>query len=203
MPSLRITLLSVALVLAVAACGDSTSDADAQLDDETTTEAPGTTTTLAAGETTSEAPADTTTTSGVAGEGTPVDGETVTLHYTGTLDSGEEFDSSVGGEPFSFVVGSGGVIAGFDVAIRDMQVGEKKTVRIPPQDAYGERSDDFIVDFPIEQAPEGLAVGDQVALSNGQPATVVAVTDTTITIDANHPLAGEALTFELELLSIS
>jgi FKBP-type peptidyl-prolyl cis-trans isomerase 2 len=202
MRPLRILLLAVALVLAAAACGDSASDADAPLDDASTTEAPGDTTTVP-GDTTTEAPAETTTTSGVAREGSPVDGDTVTLHYTGTLDSGEQFDSSVGGDPFSFVVGSGGVIAGFDVAVRDMAVGEKKTVRIPPQDAYGERSDDFIVEFPIEQAPEGLVVGDQVALSNGQPATVVAVTDTTITIDANHPLAGEALTFELELLSIT
>lgn len=201
MRPVRITLLAAALVLTAAACGGADSDADTQLvDDETTSEAPTETTTAAP--TTSEAPGETTT-SVVAREGSPVDGDTVTLHYTGTLDSGEQFDSSVGGEPFSFVVGSGQVIPGFDVAVRDMQLGEKKTVRIPPQDAYGERSDDFIVDFPIEQAPEGLVVGDQVALSNGSPATVIAVTDTTITIDANHPLAGEALTFELELVSIS
>jgi FKBP-type peptidyl-prolyl cis-trans isomerase 2 len=201
MRPLRITLLAAALVLTAGACGGGDSDADTRLvDDETTSEAPGETTTAAP--TTSEAPGETTTTSAAAREGSPMDGDTVTLHYTGTLDSGEEFDSSVGGEPFSFVVGSGNVIPGFDVAVRDMQLGEKKTVRIPPQDAYGERSDDFIVDFPIEQAPEGLVVGDQVALSNGSPATVVAITETTITIDANHPLAGEALTFELELLSI-
>ncbi len=75
-------------------------------------------------------------------------------------------------------------------------------MRIEPADAYGERTDAAIIDVPADSAPEGLEVGDQVQLGNGQPGTVIEITDETITIDANHPLAGQALTFEIELVSI-
>lgn len=134
---------------------------------------------------------------------TAQDGDTVAVHYRGTLDDGSEFDSSAGREPLTFVVGSGQVIGGFDEAVRGLAEGDARTVRIDPENAYGERTDAAIIEFPADSAPEGLEPGDQVTLGNGQTATVVEVGDETIKIDANHPLAGQALTFEVELISIS
>ena len=130
------------------------------------------------------------------------DTDLVEVHYTGTLDDGSEFDSSRGGTPLQFVVGAGQVIPGFDQAVRGLAIGDSRTVRIPPEDAYGEYDPAFILEFPADGAPEGLAAGDQVTLTNGQRAVVLEVTADTVTIDANHPLAGEALTFEIELVSI-
>ena len=130
------------------------------------------------------------------------DGDTVAVHYRGTLDDGTEFDSSEGRDPLSFVVGSGQVIAGFDDAVRGLAVGESRTVRIEPEDAYGEYTEEAVIDFPADSAPEGLQVGDAVTLGNGGRGTVLEITDEFVKIDANHPLAGEALTFEIELVSI-
>ena len=130
------------------------------------------------------------------------DGDAVTVHYTGTLDDGSEFDSSAGRDPLPFVVGEGQVISGFDEAVRGLAVGESTTVRIEPEDAYGEYSDQAIIEFPADAAPEGLSVGDNVTLSNGAPGTVLEISDGVVTIDANHPLAGKALTFEVELVSL-
>jgi peptidylprolyl isomerase len=128
-------------------------------------------------------------------------GDTVSVHYRGTLDNGEEFDSSRGREPLTFTIGVGQVIEGFDSAVTGMAIGESRTVRLEAAQAYGERRDDLVVAVPKDQAPEGLAEGQQVLLGN-TPATVIDVNDTEITVDANHPLAGEALTFEIELVSI-
>ncbi len=133
---------------------------------------------------------------------TAKDGDTVAVHYTGTLDDGSQFDSSAGREPLEFVVGSGQVIAGFDQAVRGLEVGASRQVRMEPADAYGEVRDDMVMTVPAEQAPEGLSVGDQVA-AGGMPATVVAIDDDSVTIDANHQLAGQALTFDVELVSIA
>lgn len=130
------------------------------------------------------------------------DGDTVSVHYGGTLDDGEVFDSSEGRDPLTFVVGQGQVIAGFDEAVRGMAVGDKKKVHIEPADAYGERSDDRVVTVPLNSAPAGLAVGDRVQLGNGAPATVLEVTSDNVTVDANHPLAGKALNFEIEIVSL-
>jgi FKBP-type peptidyl-prolyl cis-trans isomerase 2 len=130
------------------------------------------------------------------------DGDKVQVHYHGTLDDGEVFDSSRERAPLPFTVGSGGVINGFDDAVRGLAVGESVTVRLEPADAYGERSDDRILSVPIDQVPEGVSVGAQLQLSNGLRATVTAVSDETVTLDANHELAGKALTFEIELVSI-
>jgi FKBP-type peptidyl-prolyl cis-trans isomerase 2 len=130
------------------------------------------------------------------------DGDRVMVHYRGTLDDGSEFDSSEGRDPLEFVVGSGQVISGFDDAVRGLAVGESVTVRIPPEDAYGPRVDEAIIEIPIDQAPEGLQVGDQVQLVSGGRATVLEVREDAVVIDANHPLAGQALTFEIELVSI-
>jgi peptidylprolyl isomerase len=131
-----------------------------------------------------------------------VDGDQVAVHYRGTLDDGSEFDSSAGRDPLEFEVGSGQVIAGFDDAVRGLAVGDSVTVRIPPEDAYGPRTDDAIIEVPADQAPEGLQVGDQVQLATGARATVLEVRDDVVVIDVNHPLAGEALTFEIELVAI-
>lgn len=130
------------------------------------------------------------------------DGDAVTVHYTGTLDDGTEFDSSAGRDPLPFVVGGGQVIAGFDEAVRGLAVGESRTVRIATENAYGEYSDQAIIEFPADAAPDGLAVGDAVTLSNGAPGTVVEIADGVVKIDANHPLAGQALTFDIELVSL-
>lgn len=130
-------------------------------------------------------------------------GETVRVHYAGTLDDGEEFDSSAGGDPLQFTVGVGMMIPGFDSAVEGMTVGESKTVTIAAAEAYGERIEDAIVEFPIADVPEEFRVeGMQVDLGNGLPSTVVEVTDDIVRVDTNHPLAGEALTFEITLVEI-
>ncbi|MDA3041214.1 MAG: FKBP-type peptidyl-prolyl cis-trans isomerase [Actinomycetota bacterium] len=133
---------------------------------------------------------------------TAQDGDHVAVHYTGTLDDGSQFDSSAGRDPLEFVVGSGQVIVGFDHAVRGLAEGESRSVRMEASDAYGERDDNLVVSVPASQAPAGLSVGDQVA-AGGRPATVVSVDSETVTIDANHQLAGEALTFDVELVRIS
>ena len=137
------------------------------------------------------------------------DGKKVKAHYRGTLDDGTQFDSSYDrGEPIAFTCGAGQMIAGFDAAVRDMAVGEKKTVHIPAADAYGERRDDLVIEFPREQVPnaEQLSCGDTVYLSGpgGQPvpATVARITPKVIAVDANHELAGKDLNFDIELVEV-
>ena len=128
-------------------------------------------------------------------------GDKVSVNYRGTLDDGTEFDSSKGRAPLQFTVGAGDVIAGFDQAVTGLKVGESKKVRMEAKDAYGERRDDLIVNVPAAQAPTGLAVGQTVSLG-GRPAVVTAISAESVTVDANHELAGKALTFEVELVSI-
>ena len=130
------------------------------------------------------------------------EGDKVAVHYHGTLDDGTVFDSSRERAPLEFVIGSGQVIPGFDAAARDLEPGQKKTVRMEPEDAYGGANLELVFEVPIEQVPEPLKEGDRVELMNGAPAVVTSVTDTIVTVDANHPLAGQALTFEIELVSI-
>jgi peptidylprolyl isomerase len=135
-------------------------------------------------------------------------GDTVRVHYTGTLDDGTVFDSSTGREPLEFTLGEGQVIAGFEEAVTGMEVGETKASRIDADEAYGSRRDDLLLDVPREQIPAeiDLQIGQQLTLQqpNGQavPVTVAELSDETVTLDANHPLAGEALTFELTLVEI-
>ncbi len=130
------------------------------------------------------------------------DGDRVRVHYRGTLDDGTEFDSSKGRQPLAFQVGSGQVIRGFDDAVRGLEVGQSRKVRMEAKDAYGEVRPEMIVEVPIAQAPAGVKTGDKVRLGNGQPATIREVTAETVKVDANHELAGKALTFEVELVSI-
>ena len=136
------------------------------------------------------------------------DGDTVKVHYTGTLEDGTTFDTSVGREPLEFTLGEGRVIPGFEEVVKGMQVGQSKTVTIPPERAYGPRLDDLALVIEREQLPENLdpEVGQQLQMQQADArTTVVVVTDvseTTITVDANHPLAGKGLTFEIELVEI-
>lgn len=132
----------------------------------------------------------------------PVSGDRVMVHYTGTLDDGSEFDSSQGRDPLEFEVGAAQVIPGFEKAVEVLSVGESTTFRLKPGDAYGEARDDLVFEVPQANAPDGLTVGDSVQLATGQPATVLAVSEQTVKIDANHPLAGQALTFSVELMSV-
>ncbi len=129
-------------------------------------------------------------------------GDGVSVHYHGTLDDGEVFDSSRQRAPLDFVVGGGQMITGFDQAVRGLAVGDLVTVRIEPEEAYGIRDERLILEFPSADAPEGIQVGDQVQLSNGQRAVVIELTHEIVRIDANHALAGQALTFEIELVAI-
>lgn len=130
------------------------------------------------------------------------DGDTVAVHYKGTLDNGETFDSSEGRQPLSFTVGTGQVIPGFDNAVRGLTVGETVTVRIEPENAYGLHLPDLIISIPAANMPEGLNLGDQITSGQGVTAIVLEITEEFVRIDANHELAGEALTFEIVLVSI-
>ncbi len=130
------------------------------------------------------------------------------VHYTGKLDDGTIFDSSREREPLSFTLGAGQVIPGFDDALMGMTVGDSKTVRIPADQAYGEHRDDLVLEVTLDQFPADAnpQVGQQFELrtQSGQPipATVTEVSGSTAKLDANHPLAGQALTFELELVAV-
>jgi peptidylprolyl isomerase len=134
------------------------------------------------------------------------EGQTVLVHYRGTLADGSEFDSSRERDPLEFTVGSGDVIPGFDEAVRDLEPGESKTVTIPAASAYGERTDEALQEFPKTAFPEEPEVGWMVELQSeeGQrvPATVAEVGDELVVLDFNHPLAGQDLTFEIELLAV-
>jgi len=136
-------------------------------------------------------------------------GNTVTVHYTGTLDSGVEFDSSRERDALSFLVGAGHVIPGFDKAVLGMTEGESKTVTIPPEEAYGLKNEGAVQEVGKDRFPEGFdaSVGETVTGQNaegqGFMATIIAEENESVTLDFNHPLAGEALTFEVELVSIT
>ena len=135
-------------------------------------------------------------------------GDVVRVHYTGKLANGEEFDSSVKREPLEFTVGAGQMIKGFDAALPGMSVGDKKTINIPAEEAYGERIDEAIIDFPKENVPPDMKLepGMSLTLTNehGQPVPVlvVEVKDDVIVLDANHFLAGHELVFDIELVEI-
>jgi len=135
-------------------------------------------------------------------------GDTVHVHYRGTLADGSEFDNSAGGDPLTLTLGSGEVIPGFETAIEGMTAGEKKTHTIPAEDAYGERREELVFTVGREQMPidDAIEVGDmlRVGFPDGTSAEVqvAALDGQSVTLDANHPLAGQDLTFELELVSI-
>ena len=135
-------------------------------------------------------------------------GDVVRVHYTGTLEDGSQFDSSVGRAPLEFTVGAGQMIAGFDAGVVGMAVGEKKTILIGPDHGYGQKDPSAIIEFPSSNIPEGMTVevGMKLNLQNqyGQPVPVVVmeVKEDVIIMDANHFLAGKDLTFEVEIVEI-
>jgi peptidylprolyl isomerase len=135
-------------------------------------------------------------------------GDAVQVHYTGKLADGTVFDSSVGREPLEFTLGAGQMIPGFEKAVFGMKVGEKKTVTIPADEAYGPYRDDLVVEISREKLPSDMTpeVGQQLVMRQPDGTEIVvvitAVSDETVTIDANHPLAGKELTFEIELVKI-
>lgn len=132
------------------------------------------------------------------------EGDTVKVHYTGTLEDGSQFDSSQGKDPLEFVVGGGQMIAGFDKGVLGMTVGEKKSITLGPEDAYGYPSDERIMEVDKSNFPPDLQleVGMELSGPGGFPVKVMEITDSAVTIDANHPLAGKTLIFELELVEI-
>jgi len=135
-------------------------------------------------------------------------GDTVTIHYKGQLDSGEVFADSEGEEPIELIIGNGQYIPGFEQGVVGMEEGEKKMVTLPPEEAFGTRRDELVVTVDRHQFPEDLtpAVGQrfQVKQESGAPleVTVADLDEETVTLDANHPLAGYTLTFEIQLVAV-
>ncbi len=144
------------------------------------------------------------------------DGDKVRVHYTGRLESGEIFDSSMCSDeecgcdtaPLEFTIGAGDVIPGFEKAVVGMSIGESKTVTIPVDEAYGARNEELVASVERTNIPEDLTLelgaSLEVTQENGEqfPVVITGVTDTHVTLDANHPLAGRDLTFDIHLLEI-
>ena len=135
-------------------------------------------------------------------------GDTVRIHYTGTLTDGTQFDSSSGRDPLEFELGSGQVIPGFDSAVDGMNVGDNKTVAIAPEEAYGVRHEQLVQEVPKSALPEELSPEVGMQLQSQSPdgqvmlLLVTEVTDDALTVDGNHPLAGQTLNFDIELVEI-
>jgi len=135
-------------------------------------------------------------------------GDKVSVHYHGKLTDGSTFDSSEGREPLNFVAGEGQVIKGFDEAVLDMQPGDKKTVHIPVAEAYGHRNEDMVMEYPISDFPADMQpqIGMELQMGDDQgnvfPVVITEVNGDMVTLDANHPLAGQDLVFDLEVVAI-
>lgn len=135
-------------------------------------------------------------------------GDKVKVHYHGKLTDGTTFDSSAGREPLEFEVGAGMMIPGFDKGVLGMSVGDKKTINISPDDAYGQVLDELFMEFPKDRFPQDMQpeVGMTLNMSNGQgqqfPVVVAEIKDDVVILDANHPLAGQELIFDIELVGV-
>ena len=135
-------------------------------------------------------------------------GDKVAIHYVGTLDDGEQFDSSrERGEPISFTVGGGMMIPGFDNGVMDMKVGDTKTLKCAPADAYGEVNPANVMKVPKQEVMDAVGeeytvVGSKLMVGQGMTATISEISDTECTLDCNHPLAGKTLNFDIELMSL-
>ena len=134
-------------------------------------------------------------------------GDKVKVEYTGTLDDGSVFDSSEGRGPLEFIIGNGEVISGFENGIKDMKLNQEKTIKIKPQDAYGEKNEQLIREIPRDKFPPDVQVSSHLVLKSpeGQqiPAFVSQVNEDNIVIDMNHPLAGKELTFKVKVVGIN
>jgi FKBP-type peptidyl-prolyl cis-trans isomerase 2 len=136
-------------------------------------------------------------------------GDRIKVHYTGKLDDGCVFDSSKDGDPLEFVIGEGGLIKDFENAVKGMSVGESTTIHIAAADAYGVYRDDLLIEVPRERIPTEIEPGVGLALCMQRNdcstlnVVISAVTDTTVTLDANHRLAGKDLTFDIEMVEIA
>ena len=132
-------------------------------------------------------------------------GDNVQVHYEGRFEDGEVFDSSKGKEPIEFEAGSDALIPGFSTAVVGMAVGDSKTVTLPAADAYGERDPKRIQQVKLDQMPDGVKVGDRLVAESGEheiPVEVTAIVDGQVILDANHPLAGKTLIFDIEVVGI-
>ena len=135
-------------------------------------------------------------------------GKTVKVHYKGTLDDGTVFDSSEGRDPIEFEMGSGALIPGFEVAVAEMEIDEIKSVTIPCEEAYGEVNEEMVGQIPRSNLPEDIEpeIGMVLSMQSSEgdmPVRIVALDEDQLTLDANHPLAGQNLTFELTLVEVS
>lgn len=135
-------------------------------------------------------------------------GDTVRIHYTGTLSDGTQFDSSEGRDPLEFSLGSGQVIPGFDKAVEGMAVGDNKSVSIEPEEAYGQKHEQLVQDVPKSALPQDMDPEVGMRLQSQSPdgqvmhLVITAVAEESITVDGNHPLAGHTLTFDINLVEI-
>ena len=135
-------------------------------------------------------------------------GDKVKVHYHGKLTNGETFDSSEGRSPLEFEVGGGMVIKGFDDGVTGMSIGEKKTVNIPFNEAYGPRNPEMVIEFPKDRFPQDMEIeiGMPLAMSGGNgeqfQVVVTEIKEDSVMLDANHPLAGQDLVFDIELVEI-
>ncbi len=135
-------------------------------------------------------------------------GKNVKVHYKGTLDDGSVFDSSEGRDPIEFQMGSGSLIPGFEAAVAEMEIDETRSVTIPSAEAYGDVNEDMVGEIPRSNLPDDIEPEVGMVLSmhapDGEmPVRVVAVDEENLTLDANHPLAGQNLTFELTLIEVN
>jgi len=136
------------------------------------------------------------------------EGDEVQVHYTGKLEDGTVFDTSEDGEPLSFTIGENRVIPGFEEAVTGMEPGDTKTTEVEPEQAYGEHREDMVMEMEQDQIPDEVEpeVGQQLQLrlENGQtvPVLITALGEDSVTIDANHPLAGRKLIFDIELVDV-
>lgn len=132
-------------------------------------------------------------------------GDTVFVHYTGTLEDGTEFDSSEDREPLEFIMGAGAVIPGFEAAVEGKEKGETVSVTIPPEKAYGARNEEMVIIVPRAEVPDHIEPEEgmmlQIALEEGELDVVISrVTDAEIELDGNHPLAGQGLNFDIRVV---